>query len=108
MSLPKAEEKRGSPRYPLERLAKLHPGDGTPPRCCLITDLSDVGVRINAFGSKIPDEFVLLLSGDGPARDGTYRVIWRIGHDVGARYVIGIAGTEREARVISDNSKTLT
>jgi hypothetical protein len=79
-----------------------------PPRYCLITDLSDVGVRINAFGSKIPDEFVLLLSGDGPARDGTYRVIWRIGHDVGARYVIGIAGTEREARVISDNSKTLT
>ena len=72
------------------------------PRYCLITDLSDVGVRVNAFGSKIPDEFVLLLSGDGPARHGTYRVIWRISHDVGARYVIGIPGAEREACAISD------
>ena len=87
MLSPKAEEKRASPRYPLERLAKIQPGPANPPRYCLITDISDGGVRINTFGFNPPDEFELLLSGDGPARDGTYRVIWRLGHDVGAKLV---------------------
>ena len=73
MLSPKAEEKRASPRYPLERLAKIQPGPGNPSRYCLITDISDGGVRINTFGFNPPDEFELLLSGDGPARDGTYR-----------------------------------
>ena len=63
------------------------PADGTPPRYCLITQVSNGGVRINTFGVNIPDEFALLLSGDGPAIDGTYRVIWRVGYDVGAQLV---------------------
>jgi PilZ domain len=84
---PKAEEKRKAPRYPLERLAKILPGRSNPPRYCLTTDISNGGVRVNAFGFAIPDEFVLLLSGDGPARDGTYRVIWRLGRDVGAKFI---------------------
>jgi hypothetical protein len=87
MPSPTAEEKRGSPRYPLERLAKIQLGVGNSPRYCLITDMSDGGVRVNTFGFEVPDEFVLLLSGDGPARDGTYKVIWRLGHDVGAKLV---------------------
>ncbi len=81
-----AKERRGAPRYPLERLAKIQAGQAKP-RYCLITDLSDGGVRINAFGLYVPDEFVLLLSGDGPAQDGEYRVIWRLGQDVGAKLV---------------------
>jgi hypothetical protein len=87
MPSPKVEEKRSSPRYPLERLAKMEPRDGTPPRYCLITDISSGGVRINTFGVSVPDEFVLRLSGDGPAKDGTYRLIWRVGYDVGAQLV---------------------
>jgi hypothetical protein len=87
MLSPKAEEKRGSPRYPLERLAKIQLGQGNPPRYCLVTDVSGGGVRINAFGYTVPDEFVLLLSGDGPAQDGPYKVIWRLGDDVGAKFV---------------------
>jgi hypothetical protein len=87
MPSPKVEEKRSSPRYPLERLAKMEPRDGTPPRYCLITDISGGGARINTFGVNVPDEFVLRLSGDGPAKDGTYRVIWRVGYDVGAQLV---------------------
>jgi len=85
--LPKAKEKRETSRYPLERLAKIQPGRSNPPRYCLISNISDGGVRINAFGFDIPDEFVLLLSGDGLARDGTYRVIWRLGQDVGAKFI---------------------
>jgi hypothetical protein len=87
MPSPKVEEKRSSPRYPLERLAKIEPRDGTPQRYCLITDISGGGVRINAFGVNVPDEFVLRFPGDGPAKDGTYRVIWRIGYDVGAQFI---------------------
>ena len=63
------------------------PADGTPPRYCLITQVSNGGVRINTFGVNIPDEFALLLSGDGPAIDGTYRVIGGSRYDVGAQLV---------------------
>jgi hypothetical protein len=87
MSSPETEEKRGAPRYPLERLAKIQIGQGHQTRYCLISDISDGGVRINTFGFDVPDEFVLLLSGDGSARDGTYRAIWRLGQDVGAKFV---------------------
>ena len=88
MSLPNAEEKRGAPRYPLDRLAKIQVGQGNQSLYCLITDFSDGGVRVHTFGFDVPDEFVLLLSGDGPARDGTYRVTyWRLGQDVRARFV---------------------
>ena len=54
---PEAEEKRGAPRYPLERLAKIQLGQGIPPRYCLITDISGGGVRINVFGygAKLPN-----------------------------------------------------
>ena len=87
MPSPKDEEKREEPRYPLERLAKIQPGQGVPPRYCLVTDISGGGVRVKAFGFDVPDEFVLLLSGDGPAQDGTYKVIWRLGPDVGANLI---------------------
>ena len=87
MPSPKAEEKRGAPRYPLERLAKIRPGRSNPPRYCLITDISDGGVRVNGFGFDIPDEFVLLAFGDGPDLDGTYKVVWRLGLNVGAKFI---------------------
>ena len=57
------------------------------PAYCIITDISDGGVRIYLNGLEVPDEFVLLLSGDGPAMDGRYRVVWREGDEVGAKYV---------------------
>ena len=65
MLSPKAEEKRASPRYPLERLAKIQPGPGNPSRYCLITDISDGGVRINTLGSILPTN----LSCSSPATD---------------------------------------
>ena len=34
------------------------------PRYCLVTDLSDGGVRVNAVGYKVPDEFELKLRFD--------------------------------------------
>jgi hypothetical protein len=68
-----SEETRKVPRYPLERMAKIQLGYDSPPACCLITDISDGGVRPYLNGLKVPDEFVLLLSGDGPAKDADTR-----------------------------------
>ncbi len=81
----KSDEQRETPRYPLERLAKLQPTNGDPSSYCLVTDISGGGVRLTGFSSPVPDEFVLLLAGDGPAQNGTYHVIWRLGSDVGAK-----------------------
>jgi hypothetical protein len=45
MPLPKPEkldeDERQSPRYPLERVAKLEPPDGARVRHCLVIDMSD-------------------------------------------------------------------
>jgi len=87
MNSPKAKERRRAPRYSLDRLAKIQRGQGNPPCYCLITNFSDGGVRINSFGFDVPDVFVLLLSGDGPNLDGTYKVVWRLGQHVGAKFV---------------------
>ncbi len=76
MPTPKVQEERGEPRYPLGRLVKIQPGNGHRPLYCLVTDISGGGVRINTFGNAIPDEFTLLLSGDGPAQDGKYKIAW--------------------------------
>jgi hypothetical protein len=83
----KPEERRKSPRYPLERLAEIHIGAGVPPRLCLVIDIAAGGVRINGYGFDIPDEFVLFLSGEGPAQNGTYRVVWRFASEIGARFI---------------------
>jgi PilZ domain len=87
-SVKKSNERRDVSRHPLERLAKLQFGyEDSHGYYCLITDISDGGVRLNTLGLEIPDEFVLLLSGDGPAKDGRYRVVWRDGNEVGAKLV---------------------
>jgi len=44
-------------------------------------------VRLHIPGFDVPDEFVLLLSGDGVVRESTYKVVWRRAHEVGAEFV---------------------
>ena len=64
MSLPTHDERRQTQRHRLGRLASMIPTDGGPPRFCLVTDFSEGGVRVNANGLKIPDEFVLQFSSE--------------------------------------------
>jgi hypothetical protein len=78
------EERRRRPRQRVEYLATMVAGEGAV-RDCLVTEMSDGGVRITAHGYRVPDEFALRSSGNGAAK--AYRVIWRIGHDVGARLI---------------------
>jgi hypothetical protein len=84
----KPHERRRSQRRMLNRMAKIQLANGTLPRDCLVTDISDGGVRLHVEGFEVPDDFVLLLSGDGFAgKERVYRVVWRLGYEIGAKFV---------------------
>lgn len=86
--LPNYEERRSSRRRALNRVAKIQFGNGTLPRDCLITDISDGGVRLHVEGFEVPDDFILLLSVDDlGSRERIYRVVWRLGYEIGAKFV---------------------
>lgn len=87
MNSPNPEEKRGSPRHRLGHLAIIQLVADTPQHFCLVTDFSDQGVRLHVKGFHVPDRFDLLLSADGPAHSGSYKVVWRDGENIGATFV---------------------
>ena len=75
-------------RRVINRMAKIQIGADT--RDCLVIDISDGGVRLYV-DFDVPDEFVLIFPGDGIiVRETTYRVIWRHGHEVGAKFVSAV------------------
>jgi hypothetical protein len=45
------------------------------------------GVRLCLDGFDAPDEFMLLLSSAVLSGESTYKVVWRRGHEVGAKFV---------------------
>ena len=90
MNLADLEERRRSPRHRLGRLATIKLGVGIEPRFCLISNVSAEGVRLHVNGIEVLDEFVLLFHGDEPAKDGTYKVVWRSGNDVGAKFISAV------------------
>ena len=60
------------------------PGTGSLPRDCMITDVSDGGVKVIAEYVEIPQDFTIIFS------TGNYRqcrLAWRIGCEFGARFV---------------------
>jgi hypothetical protein len=81
------EERRHTPRKRVGRLATIKLGVGLAPRYCLVTNASEEGVCIQLNGIDVIDEFVLLFPGESPARDGTYKVVWRQGRDIGAKFI---------------------
>ena len=96
---PRPEDRRLSRRRVLNRVAKIQLANGSLPRDCLITDISDGGVRLHVEGFDVADDFVLLLTGDDiGAKERIYRVVWRLGYEIGAKFVghvrrTGIAAT---------------
>jgi hypothetical protein len=80
-------DRRQAPRRTINRMAKIQLGNGALPRDCLITDISTGGVRLHVEGYEVPDDFVLLLCGDELAKECNYQVVWRLGHEIGARFV---------------------
>jgi hypothetical protein len=53
----------------------------------LVKDYSDGGVRLQLNGFEIPDDFALLFAPNEHARSGRYKVVWRLGRDVGAKFI---------------------
>jgi hypothetical protein len=95
MLLPKPyEDQRRSPRYAVKRLAKIELSGSDPWRYCLVTNMSEGGVRLHTPGFAVTDEFVLTVSSEYPGKNGIYRVVWRHGSDVGAKF---LAPTAAEA-----------
>ena len=74
--------RRSSERRPCRRGAKIQFGTGSLPRDCWISDISDGGVRLHSE-IDVPDEFILVL----PAGRRDCRVVWRLGHEVGAEFI---------------------
>jgi hypothetical protein len=84
----KPENRRRTERHAVAGLAKIQLGTGSLPRDCWVSDISDGGVRLHAEGMDVPDEFTLvLMGGNGARRD--CRVVWRLGHEIGAQFVDG-------------------
>jgi hypothetical protein len=82
------EERRRSRRRQMNRVAKIQFGSGALPRDCLVTDIPEGGMRLHVEGFDVPDDFILLLSGDDiGARERIYRVVWRLGYEIGAKFV---------------------
>jgi hypothetical protein len=88
-----ADERRISERRLINLVAKIQVGTGSPPRDCVIADISTGGVKLHVEGFEVPDDFVLILSGDGVAKACNYQVVWRIGHEIGARFVSFVRST---------------
>jgi hypothetical protein len=83
----KLKERRKSQRQMINRVAKIQSGNGSLPRDCIVTDISDGGVRLHVEGSEVPDQFVLLLSGEaGELHPRDCQVVWRLGHEIGAEF----------------------
>ena len=55
------EERRRAPRQRLGKLATIKLGIGLAPRYCLVSNISDEGVRIHVNGYEVLDEFVLIF-----------------------------------------------
>jgi hypothetical protein len=81
-----AEERRRSPRYPFGRMAAIMVGSNEE-HSCLVKDYSDGGVRLQANGFEVPDNFALIFAPNEPAQSGRYRVVWRLGKDIGAKLI---------------------
>jgi hypothetical protein len=79
--------RRQSPRRHHYRVAKIQFGTDPLARDCLVINISKGGVRLNVEGLSVPDEFVLFLSNDGIVQEITCRVAWRLGDDVGAKFI---------------------
>ena len=86
------EERRRSARHLVRGPAQIL--FGSLPRDCWISDISDGGVRLHAEGLDVPDEFTLMFAGRKERR--ACRVVWRLGHEIGAEFSdVGAQGFAR-------------
>jgi hypothetical protein len=77
--------RRRSERRVCRSFAKIQFATGGLPRDCMITDVSDGGLKIIAEYPEIPPEFtVIFTTGQRPR---ACKLAWRIGCELGAQFV---------------------
>ena len=81
--------RRREARQRYYRPAKIKLAAGARACDCAVVDISDGGVRLNVEGLNVPDEFVLLISNDRKVQEKAYKVVWRFGNELGAKFVGG-------------------
>ncbi len=85
---PQPVERRRSERRLINRTASVRAYFGALLGNCLVTDISEGGVRLHVDTFQLPDEFELLISGDGVPKDALIcQVVWRLGYEVGAKFI---------------------
>jgi hypothetical protein len=78
---------RKSARKDLQHPAWVDAGDGSSPRSCTMSDVSQTGARLTIENpADVPDEFTLLLTGDGSVRRQC-RVMRRIDREIGVQFL---------------------
>jgi hypothetical protein len=77
-------DRRRSERLACNRLAKIHFQYGRLPRDCMITDVSESGVKVIAEDCDMPAEFTVMFSTGHSRR---CRLQWRNGYEFGAEYI---------------------
>jgi len=87
-------EKRKHQRYVINRAAKYQTDSGTLPRDCMITDISERGARLFITDAEVPDQFYLTISGEKLVRQDCC-VVWRLGHEIGVKFVTDERNKER-------------
>lgn len=80
------KERRRFERRAINRVAQFHSGPGALPRTCMITDISDTGARLYC-DTEMPDTFLLAVSGEGIDARKECRVVWRLGGELGVRFI---------------------
>jgi hypothetical protein len=93
-------ERRNSPRYNFNRYARVQAEASGPTRDCLIVNMSDDGVRLHCEIADGLGDFTLVMSDTKPPRRAC-RVVWRIGFEIGARFVDAERETPRAAATAS-------
>src|SRR4051812_16198001 len=89
--MPLSLERRRTPRRTVRRTDHIRIA-GSPPRDCLVTDISDGGVRLFAAGFEVPDRFgLLLLDFEGRTTLRDCQVVWRHEFNLGAKFIDAMA-----------------
>jgi hypothetical protein len=101
-------EKRRSQRRVLSRHAKVQVSGGALPRDCLVSDMSEGGVRLHVEGIEVPDRFILFIDDGNGSRPRHCAVVWRLGYELGARFtdVFGMDYALKDMKPVSEPAST--
>ncbi len=79
-------ERRKIQRRIINRVAQFQSDDGSLPRSCMITDISDGGARLYSE-TEMPQKFTLSVFGEGTSIRRECRVVWRLGGELGVEFI---------------------